>query len=173
MYPKEHKNIVTSLLEGKFITVAEKQFEVIKNKEGFYITFFEKSFGLELLTNIEYYYLISAETNENTSRDISIFFAILCEELDKDNRNFMEELNYSTFGLDEIFDYFQNSSREAIIKVNKSLNSLDNLKGLLRTMMRRNIVVKQTEDSYTFTKAYKVFTEFAKELVKKKEIEEN
>lgn len=102
MYPDKHKEIVTSLMEGKFITVEDSLFETIKKNEEFYITFFENSFGFELIVNQDFYYLVSSETNENTSRDISIFFSILCYELDKNGKNFLEELNYSEFHIDEI-----------------------------------------------------------------------
>lgn len=166
MYPDKHKEIVTSLMEGKFITVAELLFEVIKKNEDFYIEFFEKSFGFELIGNHDYYYLISSDTNENTSRDFSIFFSILCYELDKDGKNFLEELNYSEFHNDEIIEYFKNSSWSDIIKANKQLNNEENLKRHIGTMVKRNIAVKQNNERYTFTKAHKLFIDFAKDLIK-------
>jgi len=106
MYPDKHKEIVTSLMEGKFVTVEDLLFETIKKNEEFYISFFENSFGFELIVNQDFYYLVSNETNENTSRDISIFFSILGYELDKNGKNFLEELNYSEFHIDEIIEYF-------------------------------------------------------------------
>lgn len=166
MYPDKHKEIVTSLMEGKFITVAELLFEVIKKNEDFYINFFEKSFGFELIGNQDYYYLISSETNENTSRDFSIFFSILCYELDKDGKNFLEELNYSEFHIDEIIEYFKNSSWSDVIKANKQLNNDENLKRHIGTMVKRNIAVKQSNERYSFTKAHKLFIDFAKDLIK-------
>ena len=166
MYPDKHKEIVTSLMEGKFITVAELLFEVIKKNEDFYINFFEKSFGFELIENQDYYYLISSETNENTSRDFSIFFSILCYELDKDGKNFLEELNYSEFHIDEIIEYFKNSSWSDVIKANKQLNNDENLKRHIGTMVKRNIAVKHNNERYSFTKAHKLFIDFAKDLIK-------
>ena len=166
MYPDKHKEIVTSLMEGKFITVADLLFEVIKKNEDFYIEFFEKSFGFELIGNHDYYYLISSDTNENTSRDFSIFFSILCYELDKDGKNFLEELNYSEFHIDEIIEYFKNSSWSDVIKANKQLNNEENLKRHIGTMVKRNIAVKQNNERYTFTKAHKLFIDFAKDLIK-------
>jgi hypothetical protein len=35
MYPDKHKEIVTSLMEGKFITVEDSLFETIKKNEDF------------------------------------------------------------------------------------------------------------------------------------------
>lgn len=166
MYPDKHKEIVTSLMEGKFITVEDLSFETIKKNEDFYISFFEKSFGFELIGNQDFFYLVSNDTNENTSRDISIFLSILCYELDKDGKNFLEELNYSEFYIDEIQYYFNNSSWSDVIKANKQLNNDESLKRHLGTMVKRNIVVKQNNDRYTFTKAHKLFIDFAKDLVK-------
>lgn len=166
MYPDKHKEIVTSLMEGKFVTVEDLLFETIKKNEEFYITFFENSFGFELIVNQYFYYLVSNETNENTSRDISIFFSILCYELDKNGKNFLEELNYSEFNIDEIIEYFNNSSWTDVIKANKQLNNEENLKRHIGTMVKRNIAVKQSNDRYSFTKAHKLFIDFAKDLIK-------
>lgn len=166
MYPDKHKEIVTSLMEGKFVTVEDLLFETIKKNEEFYITFFENSFGFELIVNQDFYYLVSNETNENTSRDISIFFSILCYELDKNGKNFLEELNYSEFHIDEIIEYFNNSSWTDVIKANKQLNNEENLKRHIGTMVKRNIAVKQSNDRYSFTKAHKLFIDFAKDLIK-------
>lgn len=166
MYPDKHKEIVTSLMEGKFITVEDLSFEIIKKNEDFYIQFFEKSFGFELIRNQDFYYLVSNETNENTSRDISIFFTVLCYELDKDGKNFLEELNYSEFHIDEILEYFNNSSWTDVIKANKQLNNDESLKRHIGTMVKRNIAIKQSNDRYSFTKAHKLFIDFAKDLIK-------
>lgn len=166
MYPNKHKQIVTSLMDGRFITIDDSYFDVVKEYQDFYAKFFDKSFGFELKNTQEFYYLISEETNENTSRDISIFFSILCYELDKDGKNFMDELGFSDFHIDEIIDYIKNSSWTDIVKSNKQLNDADSIKRLVgSTMVKRNIVVKLTDDKYSFTKAYKLFIDFAKELV--------
>ena len=153
-------------MEGKFITFDDLSFETIKKNEDFYITFFEQSFGFELIGNQDFYYLVSNETNENTSRDISIFFSILCYELDKDGKNFLEELNYSEFHIDEIIEYFNNSSWTDVIKANNQLKNDENLKRHIGTMVKRNIAVKQSNDRYSFTKAHKLFINFAKDLIK-------
>lgn len=173
MYPDKHKEIVTSLMEGKFITVADLLFELIKKNEDFYVEFFEKSFGFELIGNHDYYYLISSDTNENTSRDFSIFFSILCYELDKDGKNFLEELNYSEFHIDEIIEYFKNSSWSDVIKANKQLNNEESLKRHIGIMVKRNIAVKQNNERYSFTKAHKLFIDFAKDLIKDDQSESN
>lgn len=167
MYPNKHKQIVISLMDGRFITIDESYFDIVKENQDFYTEFFDKSFGFELKNTQEFYYLISEETNENTSRDISIFFSIFCYELDKDGKNFMDELGFSDFHIDEIVDYIKNSSWTDIVKSNKQLNDADSIKRLVgSTMVKRNIAVKHSDDNYSFTKAYKLFIDFARELIK-------
>lgn len=167
MYPNKHKQIVTSLMDGRFITIDESYFDIVKEYQDFYAEFFDKSFGFELKNTQEFYYLISEETNENTSRDISIFFSIFCYELDKDGKNFMDELGFSDFHIDEIVDYIKNSSWADIVKSNKQLNDADSIKRLVgSTMVKRNIAIKHSDDKYSFTKAYKLFIDFTRELIK-------
>lgn len=167
MYPNKHKQIVTSLMDGRFITIDESYFDIVKENQDFYAEFFDKSFGFELKNTQEFYYLISKETNENTSRDISIFFSIFCYELDKDGKNFMDELGFSDFHIDEIIDYIKNSTWSDIVKSNKQLNDADSIRRLVgSTMVKRNIAVKHSDDKYSFTKAYKLFIDFARELIK-------
>lgn len=154
-------------MDGRFITIDESYFDIVKENQDFYAEFFEKSFGFELKNTQEFYYLISKETNENTSRDISIFFSIFCYELDKDGKNFMDELGFSDFHIDEIVDYIKNSSWVDIVKSNKQLIDADSIKMLVgSTMVKRNIAVKLSDDNYSFTKAYKLFIDFARELIK-------
>lgn len=167
MYPNKHKQIVTSLMDGRFITIDESYFDILKENQDFYVEFFDKSFGFELKNTQEFYYLISDETNENTSRDISIFFSILCYELDKDGKNFMDELGFSDFHIDELVEYLKNTTWIDVVKANKQLNDGESIKRLVgSTMVKRNIAIKQSDDKYSFTKAYKLFIDFARDLIK-------
>jgi hypothetical protein len=84
----------------------------------------------------------------------------------EDRPFFKEELNYSEFHLDEILEYFKNSSWLDVIKANKHLNTDDSLKRHIGTLVKRNIAVKQSNDRYSFTKAHKLFIDYAKDLVK-------
>ena len=92
VYPSNHRTIVEDLMKGKFVLSTEKHFESLKNNEEFYQQFFQESFGLALRIQTEYAFLISTVTNETLSKSISIFFAVLCYELDKDGKNFMDQL---------------------------------------------------------------------------------
>ena len=164
-YPKYHLEIVKDLMDGKFILYPGKLYKSIAENEDFFVDFFENSFGYELQIEQDYIYLISTETDENTSRDIMIFFSILSFEIDKSGNNFIDGLKYSIFDMAIINDYFENSSWIEIIKSNKQLNTDDSRKKLIKLMAKRNIIEKINDDKFQFTNAYKVFIDFARELV--------
>jgi len=168
VYPSNHRQIVEELMGGKFILSNESHFNSLKENEGFYSEFFKISFDLDLNLKTEYAFLLSKETQENFSRDVSIFIAILCYELDRDGRNFMEALDFNEFTFEEIDRYFDNSSFIDLIESNKSLREPDARRTLINGMHRRNIVNKNFEDRFSFTQAYKVFVDFAKELALKR-----
>ena len=174
-YPEYHYEIVKTLLDGKFILYPSKLYKIISEQENreFYIDFFQESFGYELKIETEFIYLISDNTDEKTSRDIMIFISILAFEIDKEGKNFIEELNNSLFSLDRINQYFENShSWSEIIKENKQINNSESRKSLIyNTMLKRNLVEKIGE-SFQFTKAHKVFLDFALELIEKDKNEE-
>jgi hypothetical protein len=102
-----------------------------------------------------------------------IFISILAFEIDKEGKNFIEELNNSLFSLDRINQYFENShSWSEIIKENKQINNSESRKSLIyNTMLKRNLIEKIGE-SFQFTKAHKVFLDFALELIEKDENKE-
>lgn len=165
-YPDKHQQITKDLLEGKFITIGEQYFDILKENHNFYLEFFEHSFGFELKHTQEFYYLISDQTTENTSRDISIFFAIFCHELDKADKNFIDELNFSDFRLEDIINIIKNSSWDNVISANNRLKNAEGIRKLITsTMVKRNIVTKHSNQRYTFTKAHKFFIDFAKDLI--------
>jgi len=174
-YPEYHYEMVKTLLDGKFILYPGKLYKIISEQENreFYIDFFQESFGYELKIETEFIYLISDNTDEKTSRDIMIFISILAFEIDKEGKNFIEELNNSLFSLDRINQYFENShSWSEIIKENKQINNSESRKSLIyNTMLKRNLVEKIGE-SFQFTKAHKVFLDFALELIEKDKNEE-
>ena len=164
-YPEKHRQIVEELMNGRFILSRENHFELLRNKEDFYIRFFQKSFGYQLVVRQEYAYLISEDTDETISRDISIFFAILCYELDKHGRNFLDELQYSEYSFEEVDLLFENSSYIDLLHSIKQLRDTDARRKLLfNTMNKKNIIEKVNDEKFFFTPAYKVFIDFAKEL---------
>ena len=168
VYPSNHRQIVEELMGGKFILSNEAHFNSLKENDEFYTEFFKISFDLDLNLKTEYAFLLSKETQENFSRDVSIFIAILCYELDRDGRNFMEALDFNEFTFEEVDRYFDNSSFIDLIESNKSMREPDARRTLINGMHRRNIVNKNFEDRFSFTQAYKVFVDFAKELALKR-----
>ena len=168
VYPSHHRQLVEELMGGKFVLSNEEQFASLKENEKFYAEFFKISFDLELVMKPEFSYLLSKDTQENFSRDVSIFIAILAYELDRDGRNFIESFDYNEFTFEEIDNYFLNSSFIDLIESNKNLRDVESRRTLLNGMARRNIIFKTFEDRFTFTQAYKVFVDFAKELALKR-----
>lgn len=174
-YPNKHKQIVEDLMNGRFILSREPHFEELKKNEvDFYTPFFQKSFGYKLVITQEYAYLISEETDENISRDISIFFAIFCYETDKEGKNFLDGLQYSEHSFEDINTLFENSSFIDLIQTNKQIKDTDARRRLLfNTMNKKNIIEKISDDRFYFTPAYKVFIDFAQELATSKASESN
>jgi hypothetical protein len=160
-FPRYHKDIVTDLLDGKFILASDGKFVELKNNEQFYQKFFKDSFGYELEVKSDYAYILSSETNEQLSRDICVFFGILCYELDKDSKNFLEEIQYAEFELEKLDDYFENSAYAELIQNNKQLRDSESRRQFLNTLSRRNIIDKISDTKFSFTQAYKVFVDFA------------
>ena len=174
-FPEKHKQIVEELMNGRFILSRENHFnELKKNEPDFYTPFFMKSFGYKLIMTQEYAYLISDDTDENISRDISIFFAILCYELDKQGDNFLDGLQYSEYSFEEVNLLFENSSYIDLIHTNKQLKDVDSRRRLLFTTMKnKNIIEKISDDKFYFTPAYKVIIDYAKQLAESKTSENN
>jgi len=165
-FPRYHKEIVNDLLDGKFILASDAKFVELKSNEEFYDKFFKESFGFALELRSDYAFILSNETNEMLSRDICIFFGILCYELDKDSKNFMEEIQYAEFELEKIDEYFENSAYAELIQNNKQLRDSESRKQFLNTLNRRNIIDKISETKFSFTQAYKVFVDFAIDFAK-------
>ncbi len=42
MYPNKHKQIVTSLMDGRFITIDESYFDILKDNQDLYVEFFRQ-----------------------------------------------------------------------------------------------------------------------------------
>ncbi|MFM9985070.1 MAG: condensin complex protein MksE [Flavobacteriales bacterium] len=168
VFPKKHRQITDDLMSGKFVLSNNEIFNELKENADFYADFFKVSFDYELVLKSDYAYLLSKETNENFSRDVSIFVAVLSYELDRDGKNFMEAMEFSEFTFEEIDRYFENSSFIDLIESNKQLRDKESRRVLINAMARRNIVYKNFEDRFSFTQAYKMFIDFAKELAMKR-----
>lgn len=165
-YSKYHKQIVEDLMAGKMILSSDVHFSQLRDEEDFYLSFFKESFGFELRVMQEYAYLVSADSNEMLSRDICIFIAILCYELDREGKNFMDQIKYSEFDLEEVEHYFENSAYFELIQSNKQIKDKEARKNLINAMARRNILQKNAEERFQFTPAHQIFMDFAVELAR-------
>ncbi|OYU94197.1 MAG: hypothetical protein CFE21_17355 [Bacteroidetes bacterium B1(2017)] len=167
-FPRYHKDLVNDLMNGKFILASDQRFVSLKDNAAFFEKFFKESFGYALEVKSDYAFLLSYETAEQLSRDICIFFAILCYELDKDGKNFLEEIQYAEFEHEKIDAYFENSAYAELIASNNQLRSNESRRDFMRTLGRRNIVERTGDNKFTFTQAYKVFVDFAADFAKGK-----
>ncbi len=167
-FPRYHKDIVGDLLDGKFILATDAKFIELKNNADFYGKFFKETFDFYLDIKSDYAYLISEETMEMLSRDICIFIGLLCYELDKEGKNFLDEIQYAEFDSEMIDNLLDNSSYTDLIMNNNQLKNSEARKQFLGTLNRRNIIDRNSDKKFTFTPAYKVFMDFAKNFAKGK-----
>ncbi|MDQ3048084.1 MAG: hypothetical protein M3R27_11085 [Bacteroidota bacterium] len=165
-FPNHHRHIVEDLMSGKFILPQERTYQVIKENEQSYTYFFKASFNYDLKLTQDYCYVTSDESNEMLSRDICIFIALLSYELDRDGKNFLERIQFSEFEMEEIENYFSNSSYIDLILSNKQLKDTDSRKNFINTLNRRNIIEKTSDNRFVFTSAHKFFMDFASDIVK-------
>ncbi len=89
--------------------------------------------------------------------------------MDKQGKNFIDELNEHEFSLVDFVEIFNHSTWQEVIKINPQLNSEEGLKSIMNQMIRRNIVQQTKSNMYRFTKAYLVFINFARSLVRSNE----
>ncbi|MCG9881002.1 MAG: hypothetical protein MH472_10435 [Bacteroidia bacterium] len=167
-YPRFHKEIVNDLMSGKFILASDPKFVSLKEQSSFYEQFFKESFSYALEIKSDYAYLLSYETAEQLSRDICLFFAVLSYELDKDGKNFLEEIQFAEFEMEKVDSYFENSAYAELIAANNQLKNNEARRDFVRTLARRNIVERNGDVRFTFTQAYKVFIDFAADFAKGK-----
>jgi hypothetical protein len=165
-FPNHHRHIVEDLMSGKFILPQERTYQVLKENEQSYLYFFKASFNYDLKLTQDYAYIVSDESNEMLSRDICIFISLLSYELDRDGKNFLERIQFSEFEMEEIENYFTNSSYIDLILSNKQLKDADSRKNFINTLNRRNIIEKTSDNRFVFTSAHKFFMDFASDIVK-------
>ena len=155
-YPSEHKEIVSNLLDGRFIIYPNPMFAVIQTMEDDYKEFFKESYGFELNLDSEFAYLSSNEVTEKRTRDFTLFLAMLCRELDYSGKNFRDSIELATFDITETEQLLKQSSKWEILEK----TSVSNFEQFIDTWHKKN-VLKKTGNNFKFTKAVKLFFEFA------------
>lgn len=155
-YPPEHKEVVNQLINGKFIIYPSPLFHAIQKQDDEYKEFFQLSFGYDLIIDAEYAYLASSETQEKRTRDFTLFLAILCRELDYSGRNFKEVIELSTFDTFATEQLLRDSSKWEILE----RTSVANFESFIDAWHKKN-VLERIGNKFKFTKAVKLFFEFA------------
>ncbi|MFC4213538.1 hypothetical protein ACFOWA_20275 [Pedobacter lithocola] len=155
-YPSDHKEIVTQLLDGRFIIYPNSLFATIQQQEEDYIEFFRESHGFELSMDAEFAYLSSNEITKKRTRDLTLFLAILCRELDYSGKNFRDAIELSSFDIAETEQLLKQSSKWEILEK----TSVKDFEIFINVWHKKN-VLKRTGNQFKFTKAVKLFFEFA------------
>ncbi|MBI5539039.1 MAG: hypothetical protein HY951_03205 [Bacteroidia bacterium] len=155
-YPSDHKEIVSNLLDGRFIIYPNPLFGTIQTQDDEYKEFFKESYGFELCIDSEFAYLSSKEVTEKRTRDFTLFLAMLCRELDYSGKNFRDLIELATFDIIETEQLLKQSSRWDILEK----TSVANFDTFIDTWHKKN-VLKRTGSQFKFTKAVKLFFEFA------------
>lgn len=156
IYPIEHKEIVSQLLDGRFIIYPNPMFAVIQTQEDEYKEFFKESYAFDLNIDSEFAYLSSNEVTEKRTRDFTLFLAMLCRELDYSGKNFRDSIELATFDIADTEKLLRQSSKWEILE-KTSIAEFDKFIGTWHT---KN-VLKRTGNQFKFTKAVKLFFEFA------------
>ena len=163
MYPEYHREITESLLmDARFLVEGEPEFTCLREHLDFYQQFFKASFGLSLLCQSDYAFLQSARDNDTLSRDICIFLGVLCYEMDREGKNIMEELGFSTFAYEDVERLLELSSFREVLEATKSLRDSSSRRNFYHLLARRRLIDKIDDEVFRFTPGHKYFLEFAR-----------
>lgn len=110
-YPIQHREIVATLLSGKFILEKSPLFTIVDRHRDFYVQFFKESYDYELDTTYNYFFLTSKRTEEKGSQDLILFLALLAYEFHNEQRDFIKELKENVFSVAEIERLIKNATK--------------------------------------------------------------
>lgn len=160
-YIHEHGEIVRDLLGGKFLLYGEEFYDKVAENLEFYMEFFEKSFGYEMVKTTDAIYLSSRDTNESFSQRLMLILAVLVDFLNQEGKDLHEEL-FARYEVKELENIINNSSHKKVCRKIEILPFIKN------SCQKRNIVTYDNEDdSFVFTGAINIFLDFARSVVKK------
>jgi hypothetical protein len=168
-YPKEHKEIVNDLLDGKFILQNEANYSVLTASEysDDYKTFFEMSFGFDLVIDAEFAYLSSREKQKDKpARDFLIFLSVFCRELALEGKNFRTCIEQDTFDVDDIEQTLKQSVKWELLEKTSAAQPRD----FLKRWKNKNVIsfIGNNNNRFKFTSAVKVFLNAAEEIARLK-----
>lgn len=167
-YPTKHKEIVSLLLDGKFMIYPSPLFGVLVENDEDYIEFFKQSYDFELIIESDFAYLSSEDVNEKRTRDFTLFLAILSRELDYSGKNFREKIEFGTFDIQETEELLRQSSKWEILEK----TTVADFEKFIKTWRSKNLL-EVNASKFKFTKAIKLFFRFAMEIAEEKLKEQN
>lgn len=162
-YPPEHREILSNLLDGRFLIYPDPLFTALHKDDEDYREFFKESYGFDLKIEPEYAYLTSNDVTEKRTRDFTLFLAIFSRELDYSGKNFREAIQLGSFNVSETEEMLKQSSKWEILEK----TSVANFDSFIDAWNKKN-VLKRNGDHFKFTKAVDLFLEFAVNIAKAK-----
>jgi len=162
-YPPKHKDIISQLLDGKFIIYPSSLFTTIQEQEEEYIEFFKQSYGYVLNVESEYTYLSSDDNSEKRTRDFTLFLAILCRELDYSGQSFREKIELGSFDIEETNELLKLSTKWEILE-KTTVSEFDKF---IKTWNSKNLL-EVNGKQFKFTKAVDLFFKFAVNIADEK-----
>lgn len=151
--PKQtHKIIVKKLLQGEFISIGKREYEVLWSHKEWYASFFLNSFNIELLNTEEVFYCTNHTGGMNFTKEILTVLAILMYEISKEDADPIIEIQNKEFSLDIINKYLSNSVQfSGYISKNKiEIRFINRLEQM-------GLVKKTNNDRFIFTRAINIF----------------
>ena len=109
-------------------------------------------------------YLESEDTKEKFSTELTIFLAVLCNEVSSQGQNIEDKIENGYFDISEMQELISKPSYEDIFD-RLSMNS-EQLDRFFNKLSSRNIIEfdRNQKEVFKFTKAIGLFFEFAREL---------
>ncbi|MEM9569674.1 MAG: hypothetical protein AAF900_01840 [Bacteroidota bacterium] len=172
VYPAQHREIVATLLSGKFIVEKSPLFAIVDRHRNFYIAFFKQSYDYELDTTNNYFFLTSKHTDEKGSRDFILFLALLAYEFHNERRDFIKELKENVFSVAEIESLIKNATKyEDLLKG----TSVEEFNTFIKKWENRGVLsfVNEKRKKFRFNDPIDTFLQVADQLCDKHLKEEN
>ncbi|MEM9737802.1 MAG: hypothetical protein AAF770_01755 [Bacteroidota bacterium] len=162
-YPKQHHDIITTLLGGRFIIDHSPLFAIISKEQEFYRSFFYETYRYELQWEGTYCYLSSKETKETASRDLLLLLSVLAYEYQNDQKDFVHILLHEEIRVADIERCIKESSKyDDIIRSTQA----EDVKKFLDFWKNRNLITytKRDESMLRFNTPIKSFLDISANL---------
>ncbi len=150
--PYLHKEIVTALLRGTFISDTGTEYEAIRVNKEWYTSFFLNSFGAILKHEYEIYYLVNEDSRSIFAEKILTIIAILMYEMNNKGIDPVKALREGVFAVDIINKYLEESIQ---------FSSFYDKNAVTQTFVNRmealRLIRKLDDERFVFTGAIEMF----------------